>query len=130
MTHWSIFNLSFRSIGYFLPVAFRATRPVKLTLLIFFSAHFILLDEGFQQVVVDKRSWICRRYKCTLCRIDTKFWVNLLSPNLQPFRVYKTFLHHHHYYYYYHYQFILCWQDVKVLQLKDLHNRGYSIISN
>ena len=27
---------------------------------------------------------------------------------------------------YYYYQFILCWQDVKILQLKYLHNRSYT----
>ena len=26
----------------------------------------------------------------------------------------------------YYYQFILCWQDVKILQLKYLHNRSYT----
>ena len=25
-----------------------------------------------------------------------------------------------------YYQFILCWQDVKILQLKYLHNRSYT----
>ena len=27
---------------------------------------------------------------------------------------------------YYYYLFILCWQDVKIIQLKYLHNRGYT----
>ena len=26
----------------------------------------------------------------------------------------------------YYYQFILCWEDVKILQLKYLHNRSYT----
>ena len=39
---------------------------------------------------------------------------------------YYYYYYYYYCYFYHHHQFILCWQDVNILQLKYLHNRSYT----